>query len=47
MQFSTPIDILLIEDSPSAIRPDLILLDSNLPKKDGREVLEEIKKSAL
>ena len=27
-----------------APRPDIILLDLNLPKKDGREVLQDIKK---
>lgn len=27
----------------NAVRPDIILLDLNLPKKDGREVLQEVK----
>jgi chemotaxis family two-component system response regulator Rcp1 len=30
----------------SAPRPDLIMLDLNLPRKDGREVLKEIKEDA-
>jgi chemotaxis family two-component system response regulator Rcp1 len=34
------------EGYSSVPRPDLILLDLNLPKKDGREVLREIKESA-
>ena len=31
------------EDYANAARPDLILLDLNMPKKDGRQVLTEIK----
>jgi CheY-like chemotaxis protein len=30
-------------DHAAAPRPDVVLLDLNLPKKDGREVLKEIK----
>ena len=35
----------LLKEAPyeNAKRPDLILLDLNLPRKDGRQVLEEIK----
>ena len=32
-----------IDKHADAIRPDLILLDLNMPRKDGREVLAEIK----
>ncbi|MBN1307302.1 MAG: response regulator [Chitinispirillaceae bacterium] len=31
-------------DYAKAPRPDLIMLDLNLPRKDGREVLEELKR---
>ena len=33
----------LRREDPHAIRPDLVLLDLNLPRKDGREVLADLK----
>lgn len=33
------------EFSETAVRPGVILLDLNMPRKDGREALEEIKSS--
>lgn len=42
------IDFMLRQNSyPNVPVPDLILLDINLPKKDGRQVLQWIKKSNL
>jgi CheY-like chemotaxis protein len=42
------IDFMLQQNGyENAPLPDLILLDINLPKKDGRQVLQWIKKSAL
>lgn len=34
------------EDPKSSPRPGIILLDLNMPRKDGREALKEIKKDA-
>jgi len=35
--------LLQIGSHSSALRPDLVILDLNLPNKDGREVLSEVK----
>lgn len=37
------LDYLRTDDAGAPRRPDLIVLDLNLPRKDGREVLREIK----
>ncbi len=58
-QARMPVHVTLVEDGVAAIdymrsvnegkatRPDLILLDLNLPRKTGREVLAELKASPI
>jgi two-component system response regulator len=49
-----PISLHFVKDGTEALRfldeeqtlPDLVMLDLNMPKKDGREVLREIKGNA-
>jgi two-component system, chemotaxis family, response regulator Rcp1 len=36
-----------LEQDPAARRPHLVLLDLNLPKKSGGQVLERVRKSAV
>jgi CheY-like chemotaxis protein len=40
---SDGVEALELLRSPDTERPDLVLLDLNLPRKDGRDVLREIK----
>jgi chemotaxis family two-component system response regulator Rcp1 len=56
-QANIPVQVILAEDGVAAldymrlvsdgkaVRPDLVLLDLNLPRKNGREVLGELKAS--
>ncbi|MEE8205810.1 MAG: response regulator, partial [Nitrospinaceae bacterium] len=44
MDYLVPIGTTIKKSSPEF--PSLILLDLNMPRKDGREVLDEIKKNS-